>query len=93
MMDENSVDYINKFKALTAKMVASASTNNSGIVSTSYQDTIQTNKLASALPESAKDLTLPIGTSEDSVGPLDGLSFVLPTADGSNSSDSLKAFA
>ena len=91
-MNENSVDYIRKFKDLTAKVKAEDALSKAQLSQTeegtpdterSLKNTVISNNSTSL---NAKDPRLPIYTSEDSVGPLDDLSFVLPTND-TNSND------
>ena len=91
-MNENSVDYIRKFKDLTAKVKAEEALNKAQLSPTdegtpdterSLKNNVISNNSTSL---NTKDPRLPIYTSEDSVGPLDDLSFVLPTSD-TNSND------
>ncbi len=92
-MDENSIDYINKFKDLTAKFKASS--DQSKTPSTSQPTSSEacqpenSNTTVTA-PSKPGDPTLPVYRSEDSVGLLDDLSFVLPVDN--SSCDSVKGF-
>lgn len=99
LMNENSVDYINKFKDLTAKLKAEEASNKAAKVfpassNAPVEEEGLKNDVVPNTPTTinTKDPRLPIYTSEDSVGPLDDLSFVLPTND-SNSNDFAKGFA
>ena len=97
-MNESSVDYIKKFKDLTAKLKAEEAASKAHIFpaegSTAGEGQGLKNNVISNSSTSlnTKDPRLPIYTSEDSSGPLDDLSFVLPTND-SNSNDFPKGFA
>ena len=85
LMNENSVDYIRKFKDLTAKVKAEEASSKAHLFAIDDDATDESLKIAnSSTSLSVKDARLPICTSEDSVGPLDGLSFVLPTNDASS---------
>ena len=87
-MNENSVDYIRKFKDLTAKVKAEEASSKAQLFAIDDDETdesLKNSMIASTSTSlSVKDARLPICTSEDSVGPLDGLSFVLPTNDASS---------
>eukprot|EP00795_Rhopilema_esculentum_P000582 gene582-10270_t len=86
LMQENSVDYINKFTALTARLKGDEqSTNGPSDVKGAGLPQGDT-PVSTATSGNPKDPKLPLYQSEDSVGLLDGFSFVLPTSD-SNSND------
>ena len=92
LMNENSIDYIRKFKDLTATVKAEEASNKGRLFSTEDNTPDEGQCLKSKVISNnstsfdTKDPRLPIYTSEDSVGPLDDLSFVLPTTD-TNSND------
>eukprot|EP00794_Sanderia_malayensis_P007503 gene7503-8334_t len=114
LMDENSIDYINKFKDLTAKFKANNSEQQQGNknqnstsvhphddnhrsqqLSHHHTDTHSSSSDVLSVKTSGasaiKDPTMPVYRSEDSVGLLDDLSFVLPVDN--NSTDSLKSYS
>ena len=96
MMEESSIDCINKFKDLAARLKGESALKKTqaymqGPSSLSSDESLLP-EIQSKTTSNPKDPKLPIYTSEDSVGPLDNLSFVLPTND-SNSNDFTKGFS